>query len=296
MHPEVPNRRWWRRWITAALTATVLVASACAGPSSSGGRAATPDSARAETTGTTAPALQPLEQPSTRCGPPDTTATLVRFKAADGTSLDGVMVGRGPAGVVLVHEYPADLCGFWPFADYLARRGLRAFAIDLRCFGRSACPQGDAKGRVVDDIAAAVAELRRRGVTRVGLVGASMGGAAVLIAGTRVRPPVAAVVSLSGEADPTNLVGGIPLDAGAAVKRLKVPTTLVVASNDRYAPVDQTRAMYRAITTHDKQLLVLTGPSFDGRHGWDLLTDSAGDRSTSVAAKVAAFLTAHTHH
>jgi hypothetical protein len=33
----------------------------------------------------------------------------------------------------------------------------------LRCFGRSACPQGDARDRVVDDIAA-VAELRRRGV------------------------------------------------------------------------------------------------------------------------------------
>jgi dienelactone hydrolase len=149
---------------------------------------------------------------------------------------------------------------------------------------------------VVDDIAAAVAELRRRGVTRIALVGASMGGAAVLITGTRVRPPVAAVVSLSGEADPTNLVGGIPLDAGAAVKRLKVPTMLVVASNDRYAPVDQTRAMYRAITTHDRQLLVLSGPSFDGRHGWDLLTDSAGDQSTSVAAKVAALLSARTYH
>jgi dienelactone hydrolase len=292
MHPEPQppiQRRWWR-WITAALTATALVASACAGPSSSGGPAATPSSTRAQATTTTAAAL---EQPSSRCGPPDTPATLVGFTAADGTSLDGVLVGRGRAGVVLVHEYPADLCGFWPFANYLAKRGLRAFAIDLRCFGRSACPQGDAKGRVVDDIAAAVAELRRRGVTRVALVGASMGGAAVLIAGTRARPPVAAVVSLSGEADPTNLVGGIPLDAGAAVKRLKVPAMLVVATGDRYAPVGETRAMYRAVTARDKELLVLSGPSFDGRHGWDLLTDTVSGQPTSVAAKVAGFLTAH---
>jgi hypothetical protein len=62
--------------------------------------------------------LQPLEQPSSRCGAPDTKATLVRFTAADGTSLDGVMVGSGTTGVVLVHEYPADLSGSWPFADY----------------------------------------------------------------------------------------------------------------------------------------------------------------------------------
>ena len=294
MHPEPQppiQRRWWR-WITAALTATALATSACAGPSSSGGPAATPSSTRAQATTTTAAAL---EQPSSRCGPPDAPATLVGFTAADGTSLDGVLVGHGRAGVVLVHEYPADLCGFWPFANYLAKRGLRAFAIDLRCFGRSACPQGDAKGRVVDDIAAAVAELRRRGVTRVALVGASMGGAAVLIAGTRARPPVAAVVSLSGEADPTNLVGGIPLDAGAAIKRLKVPAMLVVATGDRYAPVDETRAMYRAVTARDKELLVLSGPSFDGRHGWNLVTDTVSGQPTSVAAKVAAFLTAHTH-
>jgi alpha-beta hydrolase superfamily lysophospholipase len=70
------------------------------------------------------------------------------------------LVGRGPVGVVLAHQYPSDLCGFWPFATYLAKRGLRAFAIDLRCFGRSACPEGEAKGRVVDDLGAAAAEAR----------------------------------------------------------------------------------------------------------------------------------------
>jgi hypothetical protein len=38
-------------------------------------------------------------------------------------------------GVVLLHQYPADLCGFWPYAVYLSKRGLHALAIDLRCFG-----------------------------------------------------------------------------------------------------------------------------------------------------------------
>ena len=70
-------------------------------------------------------------------------------------------------------------------ANYLAKRGFRAFAIDMRCFGRSACPEGNAAGRVVDDLVAVVAELRRHGVTRMALVGASMGGSAALIAATR---------------------------------------------------------------------------------------------------------------
>jgi dienelactone hydrolase len=290
MHPPLldPNRRRQRRWFMAGFTVAAALVSACADTSGSDRTSHT------QTTTSSAGALPALEQPSIRCGAPDTRATLVRFNAADGTSLNGVLVGSGAAGVVIVHEYPADLCGSWPFANYLAQRGLRAFAIDLRCFGLSACPEGEASGKVIDDIAAAVAELRRRGVTRVALVGASMGGAAVLIAGTRVQPQVAAVASLSGEADPTSLVGGIPLNAGAAVKQLVVPTMLVVATNDRYVSVEETRAMYQMVKNGDKRLKVLTN-EFDGRHGWQLLNDpAAAGGFTSVAAEIAAFLTVHT--
>jgi pimeloyl-ACP methyl ester carboxylesterase len=288
--PSTPGHGRRAQRITVGLVILALVATACSGTSSSGSNGDGP----AQATTTTTVALQPLEQPASRCGTATTRATLVRFQAADGTSLNGVLVGRGPAGVVLAHQYPSDLCGFWPFATYLAKRGLRAFAIDLRCFGRSACPEGEAKGRVVDDLDAAAAELRRRGVTRVALVGASMGGAAVLIAGTKLQPPVAAVVSLSGEADPTNLVGGIPLNAGAAVAQLRVPTMFVVATNDRYVSVQETRAMHRAVKTGDKRLEVLSG-DFDGLHGWELLQNPAtGEEFGPVAAKVAAFVTAHT--
>ena len=292
MHPKPSTRDQRRRarWIAAVLTILALLATACSGNSSSGSNG----DGLAQATTTTAVALQPLEQPASRCGTATTKATLIRFQAADGTSLNGVMVGSGPAGVVLVHQYPSDLCGSWPFADYLAKRGLRAFAIDLRCFGRSACPEGDAKGRVVDDLDAAVAELHRRGATRVGLVGASMGGAAVLIAGTRVKPPVAAVVSLSGERDPTSLVGGISLNAGATVGQLSVPTMFVVAVNDRYVSVQETRAMYQVVRNRDKRLEVLSG-DFDGLHGWELLRNPAtGEQFGPVAAKVAAFLTTNT--
>jgi hypothetical protein len=73
------------------------------------------------------------------------------------------MVGTGTVGVVLAHEYDNDLCGACRFASYPVKRGLRVFAVDVRCFERSACPQGDAAGRVVDDLVAAVAQLRNVG-------------------------------------------------------------------------------------------------------------------------------------
>lgn len=271
-----------RSVVAALLTALTLVA--CSTGDDPGGPAATTPAGAPSGTAQGAGAAR------TRCGPPQTGATLVSFTAPDGTGLDGVMVGSGTTGVVLVHQsQPDDLCGFWPFATYLAAHHVRAFAIDLRCFGRSACPSGAAAGQVLQDVAAAATELRRRGATTVAVVGASMGGAAALIAGTRIRPPLAAVVSLSGETDPTDLVG-IPLDAGAATPQLRVPTMLVVATHDQYVSVEQTRTMYGTIRTDDKRLVVLSG-AFDTRHGLELLTSDGG--FTSVAAQVLAFVTTH---
>jgi alpha-beta hydrolase superfamily lysophospholipase len=291
LQAQSPNQRGRGRWITAGVAVVALLAASCAGSSGSGSSgAATTSSAPAPVV--TTEALKPLKQPSARCGAPKTKATLVRFTAADRTSLDGVMVGSGPVGVVLAHEYQADLCNAWPFADYLAKRGLRAFAIDLRCFGLSACPQGDPAGRVVDDLLAAVAELRGRGVTRVALVGASMGGSAALIAATRVQPPVDVVVELSGQADLTSQLG-IPLNAGAAVTQLAVPAMFVVANNDAYTSVEETRAMYQAAKTADKRLEVLPN-KFDGLHGWGMLTDVTSGGISSTAITVTEFVAAHT--
>ena len=294
LQAQSPNQRGRGRWITGGgVTVVALLAASCAGSSGSGSGssgAATTSSAPAPVVTTEAP--KPLKQPSVRCGAPKTKATLVRFTAADRTSLDGVMVGSGPVGVVLAHEYQADLCNAWSFADYLAKRGLRAFAVDLRCFGLSACPQGEAAGRVVDDLLAAVAELRGRGVTRVALVGASMGGSAALIAATRVQPPVNAVVELSGQADLTSQLG-IPLNAGAAVTQLAVPAMFVVANYDAYTTVEETRAMYQAAKTADKRLEVLP-TKFEGLHGWGMLPEVSSGGVSSAAATVTEFLAAHT--
>ena len=78
------------------------------------------------------------------------------------------------------------LCEWLPTARSYARLGYRVLVFDFHD-----------QDRVDDDVVAAVAELRRRGVARVVLVGSSMGGTAVLVAAARIRPAVAGVVSLS---------------------------------------------------------------------------------------------------
>ena len=83
-----------------------------------------------------------LPQPSQRCGQPDHPANTFGFRTADNVSLDGVEVGQGAKGVVLVHENGSRaLCGWWPYAVSLADGGFHVLLFDMRCSGLSGCPK-----------------------------------------------------------------------------------------------------------------------------------------------------------
>ena len=75
------------------------------------------------------------------------------------------------------------------------------------------------------------------GATPVKLIGASMGGTAVLVAGSWIRPAVAGIVSLSG---PYYFRG---LDALRAVRRSKVPVRFLVSRDDRPFSANATELM-----------------------------------------------------
>jgi pimeloyl-ACP methyl ester carboxylesterase len=234
----------------------------------------------------TAPAAAtpaPLRTLFDRCGSPKTHAATFRFRTRDGAMLDGATVGSGRLGAVLIHEYPSDLCGWWPYADYLAHHGVRALLFDLRCFGDSACPGPYGDG--IADVAAAMRALRQRGARRIWLVGASMGGVISVTAGARLHP--AGIVDLSGE---VSLAGLAPVkgNALAAAPRLHVPALFVVARRDQYVTPAQMRDIARHAPSPRKRVIVL--PLSFG-HGWDMLLGNAGGWSP-LAAQVVAFIKA----
>jgi pimeloyl-ACP methyl ester carboxylesterase len=189
-----------------------------------------------------------------------------------------VALGTGRAGLVLGHQLGSDLCEWLPQAREFARGGYRVLVFDFAGFGDSR-PGPDS--RVDTDVVAATAELRRRGVDRVVLVGSSMGGTAVLAAATRIRPPVAGVVSLSGASS----YGGV--DAGAAMARLRVPVLFVVGADDQHFTA-QARPLHRAARMRDKRLLVIPG----GGHGTSLV--EFGSDAPRVLAAVRRFIADHT--
>lgn len=171
-----------------------------------------------------------------------------RFPTSAGAMLVGVVLGRGRTGLVLAHGRDQDLCEWLPRAQGFAGQGYQALAFDFEGFGDSR-PGSGPDARLDNDVAAAVQQLRRRGVDRVVLIGSSMGATAVLVAATRIRPPVAGVVSLSGP----GAFGAV--NAWTAMPRLQVPVLFVAAADDQPF-VGAARAMYRRARAADKRLLI----------------------------------------
>ena len=116
----------------------------------------------------------------------------VTFTTDDGIKLAGRLFGPddATAGVVLAHMLPADQSSWYDFAQRLGAMGYRALTFDFRGYcpgGDAGCSEGErAIAGIWQDVLAAKDFLVEEGVTRVALVGASMGGTASLVAAAQV--------------------------------------------------------------------------------------------------------------
>jgi pimeloyl-ACP methyl ester carboxylesterase len=189
----------------------------------------------------------------------------ITFRAPDRTKLAGHLFGSGTTGVVLAHQSDGTMCQWVPYAQRLAKLGYRVLVFDFRNAGDSQ-PRGyPANIRYGGDVAGAAAELRRRGVKKVFLVGASLGGSAVLQAAANVRPQVAGVVSVSGAADLSNAIASVP--------GLRVRVLYLAGSGDVDFAHDA-RRLYAATREQRKKIVVLD----DFRHGTALVGGNAQAR------------------
>ena len=190
----------------------------------------------------------------------------VTFRSADGVRLEGRLFGHGSVGVVLSHMLPADQTSWWDFARELADRGYVALTYDFRGYcpgGQSGCSQGPKDiAAIWQDVLAAIDEVRSAGVTRVVLIGASMGGTASLVAASRPGIDVTAVVTLSA---PVSIEG---LVASPSVLTKVTAAKLFIAGNgDPTGAADAAQQLYDT-SPPPKRVDIVTSND----HGTDLLT------------------------
>jgi pimeloyl-ACP methyl ester carboxylesterase len=174
----------------------------------------------------------------------------LRFRAADGTKLAGHRFGRGETAVVFAHELRGGACQWIPYARQLSTRGYLTIAFDFRGYGDSQRPAGNAASRIAADVTAAARVARSLGARRVILVGASMGGIAVVVAAANARPAVDGVVSLSGVS-----TWGY-MNRVAAAKKLAMPVLYVVGKQD-IGFVEESQALYEATASPTKTLEIV---------------------------------------
>jgi alpha-beta hydrolase superfamily lysophospholipase len=212
-----------------------------------------------------------------KCGDPSgVVATPFYVRTADGVELYSIDVGHGPAAIVLVHESPANLCGWLPYIPSLTTAGFRVLAFDLRGFSDSTLPAGPPARAYDRDLAAMVARARADGAKRVFLLGASYGGAVSLTYAPRL--PIDGVISLSGE----TYLPSQKANPLVSAPRLKVPLLVVGTRHDHWLPVKSALALLRRTAAKDKRTAFYPG----GWHGWAIV------ETAPFAANARALITA----
>jgi dienelactone hydrolase len=194
---------------------------------------------------------------------------IVHFPSANGQeTVEAYINGAGGAssrvGIVVDHQSGQTLCDSMGWADTFAQEGYLAVAPSL------------VESRQVTETEGAIAYLRAHGATQIILLGASMGGTAVLETAAQATLPVQAVISVSG---PESYY---PLDAFAAAPTLKVPVFYAAGSEDTGFASAATN-LYEATAEKDKVLHIVQG---DGDHGFDLIG--------VLLAPINAFIKSHT--
>lgn len=221
----------------------------------------------------------------------------VTFENARGERLAGVLhspeQGALSAGAVLCHgmESNRNSPKIVAMSRALAHGGLAALRFDFAGSGDSAGTFAEISySRQVDDLRAAVGYLARQGVSRLGLIGSSMGGSvALLYAGGEVRAPVAGLATIAAPADPFEIVRQFAtpeelaaweergfteyhgrrfnrallddirkLDILRAAARIPCPVLVIHGDADPTVPVRQAHRLHDALGGR-KELLILPG-------------------------------------
>lgn len=194
--------------------------------------------------------------------------------ASDGETLRAELYGELPAprAVILCHGASWDASGWREIAPLFVERGVPALAINFRGFGGStgktgqstAGPRSSSLWTTVTDLAAAKAWVRKAGAAEIALVGASMGGHAVL--GSTFDRDVEAVVSVSAPVEPID---------DALSRKVSGRKLFICATDDHLGAAPHVLHTF-GICDAPKMLLMVDGtehsrPLLDGPYGAELI-------------------------
>ncbi|MFI6299389.1 alpha/beta hydrolase [Nonomuraea sp. NPDC050790] len=215
--------------------------------------------------------------PVNKCVPKELRAGTVSLRTSDGVPLSAIAMGGGPNGVVLSHEQGYNVCSWLALGKTLADGGYNVVVVEYRNHGASGRSRDN--DHLDRDAKAAIAEVTRRGATRIVLGGASCGGTASIVAGRKL-PTLAGLIVMSSPR-----VCGSKLNGLRDVKQIRQPSFFAFSPGDHGDPgfEPEVRGLFKASGAADKHLEIPPG----GAHGTDMLREKDG---AGLTAKLVAFV------
>src|SRR5210317_959602 len=125
---------------------------------------------------------------------------LVQFGTDDGGRIEASFFKAGKdKAVIFTHGAVFNKESWYFLAEMFQQKGVSALSIDFRGYGNS---MGGSSAKKMYDVLAAISYLKEQGFSDINVVGASMGGAAVLQALDQISFPVNKVVLLAPAGGP----------------------------------------------------------------------------------------------
>jgi pimeloyl-ACP methyl ester carboxylesterase len=190
------------------------------------------------------------------CVPPAEGTPFTVTAAKANTQVKGVVMGRGARAVVFSNTAYNAPCDWLPVARELVARG---FQVALWRYTSPGLEQ-------IAELGEVVAEVQRRGATKVALVGGSRGGCLSMMASSELQAPVAGVVVLSCAAVFNRRS---PTATAPWAARLRAPVLHITGENDAIPTLDEAREEFKAFPVADKKLIIVPKTY---AHGDQLLT------------------------
>lgn len=207
----------------------------------------------------------------------------VTFESSDGLTLYGTLYGGGPVAVIFSTMNGATEETWAEMAQTVAAAGYLALTYNFRFVGADGQVDNDAsREHSADDLLAAIDFVGQQGAESVVLVGASLGGLAVLEVADEVAP--AGVVVLAAPFD-APFFQNLRVTA-EDVAAIQSPILFISSENDHAGFADDTQQLYD-LAAQPKELAFYPGQA----HGTELLegplADEVGQRLLTFLQKYA---------
>lgn len=201
----------------------------------------------------------------------------VAFTTSDGVNIEGRVFGTGAVAVVLAHgDLTQGQASWFQFAPSLAQRGYLVLTFNFRGYcpsGSGGCSGGAKEGpKTWLDLSAGIDYLHQERVTKVFLVGASLGAHTIMWAAAQPGIETAGLVVISG-AEPAAAKYSPGYDITPTIlQRIHAPKLFIAGTRDPLGVADSAQQLYND-SAEPKQIELVDSV----RHGADLLTQSGAD-------------------